>query len=231
MKGDLRVRGVSIKLKVTLIISLSLLLTILAIMYVSTSTQMENLLDASEKALSTSTSILNATIRNLMLNGEALIVVRAFSEMQGISDIEVLHLYRTDGTTAFHDYATLDRVNENLGQRRFKKTDRLPLETIDNEHFKEVLDTNAPIRVDLKKKREIEYYFPVINAPDCRKCHGSDHLIRGVSYFKISTAGVYEQIQKANMLLIAVFIGDAIMAIFTSEYDAAQCAYRMIKCV
>jgi len=140
VKGDPFIRGVSIKLKVTLIISLSLLLTILAIMYVSTSTQTENLLDASEKALSTSTSILDATVRNLMLNGEAPIAVRAFKEMQEIGDIEVLYLYRTDGTTAFHDYATIDRVNKNLGQRRFKKTDRLDLEKIDNEHFRHVLD-------------------------------------------------------------------------------------------
>lgn len=199
-------RGVSIKFKVTLIISLSLLLTILLIAYVSTSTQTKNLLDASEKALSTSTSILNATIKNLMLNGEAPVVVQTFTEMKTISDIEELGLYRTDGTTAFHDFATLDTVNRNLGRRTFKKTDRLPLETIDSVHFRRVLETNTPARVDLKNTREIEYYFPILNAPDCRRCHGSDHLIRGVAYFRMSTVSVYEQIQRSNMLLIGVFV-------------------------
>jgi hypothetical protein len=29
--------------------------------------------------------------------------------------------------------------------------------------------------VELRSTGEIKYYFPIINTPECRKCHGSDH--------------------------------------------------------
>ena len=81
----------------------------------------------------------------------------------------------------------------------FERTDRLEYKEITNDHFQSVLETNSPKRVELRTTREIEYHLPIINIPDCRKCHGSDHFIRGVSYFRMSTAGVYEQIRMANI--------------------------------
>jgi class 3 adenylate cyclase len=200
------VKGVSIKLKITLIISLSLLVTIMAVLYVSVRTETQNLLKASEKTLTTNSALLNITIKNLMLRGEAPIVVKTIEDMQSIQNIEEITLYRTDGTRAFHDYSTLETVNTNLDMQMFKRTERLAYRELNNEHFQSVLENNSPIRVELKPVRRIEYYFPIINSPDCRKCHGSDHFIRGVAYFKMSTAGVYEQIRMASIILVGVFV-------------------------
>jgi len=189
-----------------LIISLSLLVTVLAVLYVSIRTETQNLLKASEKTLTTNSALLNVSIRNLMIDGEAPIVLKTIEDMQEIKDIEEIDLYRTDGTRAFHDYATLDKVNANLQMQMFKRTERLEYKEIGNEHFQSVLENNSPRRVELRATREIEYYFPIINSPDCRRCHGSDHFIRGVSYFKLSTAGVYEQIRMAKLILVGVFV-------------------------
>ncbi len=196
----------SIRLKIITVIVLSLLLTILVILYITTKNQRENLLFANEKTLTTSTAMLNMTIRNLMLNGEAPIAVRTLENLQSIQDIEELEIYRIDGSRAFHDYKTLQTVNRNLGKQVFKETERIPDKAIDNEHFKEVLVINAPKRVELKHTREMEYYFPILNVPECRKCHGSDHFIRGVSYFRISIKSVFDQIRSSNILLSGVFI-------------------------
>jgi class 3 adenylate cyclase len=97
-------------------------------------------------------------------------------------------------------------VNRNLGETVFKKTERGENKTFDNGHFREVLDTIAPKRVELRNRREMEYYFPILNLPDCRVCHGSDHFIRGVAYFRASTQGVSDQIRNANLLLTGMFV-------------------------
>ena len=106
-------RKVSIRVKIISLIVLSLLVTILVILYVSTNNQRENLLLANEKTLTTSTAILNVTIKNIMLSGEAPIAVRTLEGLQKIQDIEELEIYRTDGSRAFHDYKTLEIVNGN----------------------------------------------------------------------------------------------------------------------
>ncbi|MFW6181647.1 MAG: adenylate/guanylate cyclase domain-containing protein [Spirochaetota bacterium] len=205
MKRKEGLHGVSLKVKVTLIIAVSLLLTIAAVLYITARSQTGNLRGMSERTLAATTAMLNVAIRNIMLNGEAPIVVGTLEDMQGIPEIQRLELYRTDGTVAFHDYQTLETVNKNLGMQAFERTERRPFSRIDNQHFRDVLSSNSPRRVDLERGREIEYYFPVLNLPDCRRCHGGDHLIRGVSRFTISNQDVFEQIKQANLLLIGVF--------------------------
>ncbi|UCB46004.1 MAG: HAMP domain-containing protein [Spirochaetota bacterium] len=204
-------RRVSIQLKTILGVIIPLFVTILAILYVSATNGRDNLLESSEKTLTINTAILNATIRNLMLEGEAPIVVRTMTSLQMVQDIEELELYRVDGTRAFHDYETLETVNANLEMVMFERTERLPLKTIDNENFRNAIETNSPKKVDMRSRREMEYYFPILNVPECRKCHGSDHFVRGVTHVRISTKSVYDQIRNATFLLIAVFVASGII--------------------
>lgn len=197
-------KGVSIRLKVIFIIVLSLALTILAVLYLSTTNQRESLIAANEQLLATSTSMLNITIRNIMLDGEAPLAVRTLQNLHTIPEIEEIEIYRRDGTRAFHDYETLEIVNRNQKEIRFKTTERLPNKYIENQHFFDVIDSNSPKRVEMREQRKMDYYFPILNAPDCRKCHGADHFVRGVAFFRISTEKVYDQIAQANILLTSI---------------------------
>jgi class 3 adenylate cyclase len=199
-------RTVSIRTKVVLLIIASLLVTILAIAFISTNNQRGNLLAQNEKTLTTSTSMLNLTIRNLMLNGEAPIAVNTLSDLQKVQDLDDVEIFRVDGSRAFHDYATLDRVNGYLKKAVFSRTPRLPDRTMAGDAFDAVLDSNSPKRVELSKPRAMEYYFPILNLPECRKCHGTDHVVRGVSYFRISTRKVHERIVESNAILAGVFV-------------------------
>lgn len=201
----------SIQLKTILGVLIPLFIAILAILYISARNERDNLLEASEKTLTINTAILNATIKSLMLEGEAPIVTRTVMSLQNVQDIEELELYRTDGTRAFHDYDTLDTVNDNIKMQMFQRTERVPLKTIDNDSFREVLQSNSPKKVELRSSREMEYYFPILNVPDCRDCHGTDHFVRGVTHVRISTRSVYEQIRKATILLVAVFVVSGIV--------------------
>ena len=109
-------------------------------------------------------------------------------------------------TGAFHDYETLEFVNHYQGELQFEKTNRLPNVEFYNEHFQEVVDTNTPLKIHLGNTRTIESYFPLLNAPECRFCHGHDHMIRGIVHFTISVKGVYDRIRKARLILTAIFL-------------------------
>lgn len=199
-------RGFSIRFKITSVIILSLFLTTLVILYISTINQKKGLKEASERTLSTSAALLNVSIRSLMLSGEAPIAVQTMDNLKNIQGIEELELFRTDGTRAFHDHATLEKVNRNLGNNVFEKTERLAFSSMVSDVFRDVLASNAPKRVELRDVRAMEYYYPVINSPECMKCHGSDHRVRGIIYAKISTKSLYDQIRKANLLLVGIFV-------------------------
>ena len=199
-------RKSSVRTKIISIIVVSLVVTILVILFVSTRIQRNNLQSANEKTLATSTAMLNITIRNLMLNGEAPIAVRTITDLQNVQDLKEVEIYRTDGSRAFHDHTTLETVNRNLKKPFFKRTARLPNKVIDNDYFRAVLESETPRRVELKSRREMEYYFPILNLPECRACHGAGHFVRGVAYFRLSTRKVHEQIVESNVILAGIFI-------------------------
>jgi class 3 adenylate cyclase len=199
-------RKVSVRTKTIGVVIAAFLVTILAIMVISTNNQRNNLQTQNEKTLSTITAMLNLTIRNLMLNGEAPIAMNTLSDLRKIQDLEEAEIYRIDGSRAFHDYSTLERVNKNLKRAVFVKTERLPNRAVDNEHFRAVLETNSPKRVELVSPRAMEYYSPILSLPECRTCHGTVHLVRGVSYFRISTQMVHERVVESNAILAGIFV-------------------------
>ena len=72
-------------------------------------------------------------------------------------------------------------------------------------HFQEVLDRKTAVRIEKRSPRGVECFFPLINAPNCRKCHGADHIIRGVLHFEVSTQSYYQQIQNASAVTALIF--------------------------
>jgi nitrogen fixation/metabolism regulation signal transduction histidine kinase len=55
--------------------------------------------------------------------------------------------------------------------------------------------------------RQLEFFFPIINTADCRVCHGSDHLVRGVAYYRVSLQRVFTEIDRGRNTLIIFFLG------------------------
>ena len=95
--------------------------------------------------------------------------MKGLRAVQGFKEIAI---YRTDGSVAFNDYATVDFVNRNQDDNFFERTERPENMTIDNEYFQEVIITHTPVQVEHLPSREMEYYFPILNYAECRECHG-----------------------------------------------------------
>jgi HAMP domain-containing protein/HPt (histidine-containing phosphotransfer) domain-containing protein len=197
---------VSIRFKVVLTIIIVLIITVSISIFLTVSTQQSNLLDSMRNNLSVNNGILNTVIKNLMLSGEAPIANRTMDDLKALQEFKEIEIYRVDGTIAFSDYSTLDVVNENQNKIVFEKTPRADFGMIDNPDFKTVLETNTPKHVELLSSREMEYFFPILNLPDCRACHGTESFIRGVAHYKVSVDEIFIQITNARNVLTVFFL-------------------------
>jgi methyl-accepting chemotaxis protein len=201
---------VSIRFKVVFTIVIVLLITISISIFITVSNQQGSLLDTMRNNLTVNNEILNTVIKNLMLSGEAPIANRTMEDLKTLHVFKEIDIYRVDGTIAFSDYSTLEFVNQTQNIVKFGKTPRTDFKMIDNSDFKTVLETNTPRYVELLSSREMEYFFPILNLPDCRICHGNEEFIRGVAHYKISIDEVFKQINSSRNVLTLFFLGTGI---------------------
>lgn len=195
----------TIRAKVVTAIVLVLVVVVAASIVITVENQTSNLLEAKRTDLTSNSDIVNASIRNVMLAGEAPIAVNLLSDLAETPGFETMQLYRRDGTAAFSDHSTLREVNANQNMMTFEQTPRVEAEGIDNPVFDDVVATNTPRIVENLDEEQLEYYFPILNYSDCRVCHGSDHFVRGVAYYRVSLENIFDRIETARNTLIGFF--------------------------
>ncbi|OHD21191.1 MAG: hypothetical protein A2Y38_12705 [Spirochaetes bacterium GWB1_59_5] len=196
----------SIRFKIVSVIILVLTVSISISLAVMVGTTRENLLGSVRRNLTVNNDILNTVIRNLMLAGEAPIAVQTLQGLKALEEFQEIAIYRKDGTTAFNDYDTIDSVNRFQDKVVFDRTERTERLILENPNFKRVLETNTPRQNELTTERQMEYFFPILNYAQCRSCHGPSPYIRGVAYYRVSTANAYDRINAAGTFLAASLI-------------------------
>ncbi len=150
--------------------------------------------DALEKAeearLATSAELYASVIRNVMLSGEASLAQRIITSLRTVSGFEDADLYRTDGSSAFHDFSTLNFVNSHQNRVSFPLTARRTNEPSSAPVLRETVQAAKPRTVVLGKEGRIEYWYPLLNFVECRQCHGGSPFVRGVLHLSASTAAI-----------------------------------------
>jgi signal transduction histidine kinase/HAMP domain-containing protein len=197
-------RGVSVQLKIIVLTVLILAAGMAISVTLTVTRERRDLLEAAQRTLSLNTEQMDATIDNLMLAGEAPVAVRAFAayrEIEGFLDIAV---YRPDGTAAFSDLATIEKVNQYNPRMHFAPTPRVPATRLSDPNLARAVETGEPVQVELVKEKALEYFVPILMDEDCRVCHGYGGQVRGVEHLKISIAGIFGQIESAGRLLGSV---------------------------
>ena len=149
---------------------------------------------------------LNISIKNIMLAGEAPLVIDTLKDLVDSGEFKDIGLYRRTGVFAFSDYKTLNDVNKRLNMTKFYKTQRLDKKILNNNFFQEAQKKIEPISTENQANKTLEYYFPIRNSYNCQVCHGSDHQVRGIAHFKISTKMVYKHITKQVISLSIFFL-------------------------
>ncbi len=205
----------SIQAKIVTAIVLVLALSLGGATAVSVRSQRTNLLEARRQELANNSATLNTSVRNVMLAGEAPIAVSLLEDLSAAPEFETMELYRRDGTPAFSDFATLREVNSILGRNIFAETSRRSGDPLQGESFNRVVTFNTPHVVEDLDAERLEYFFPILNFQECRECHGTDHFIRGVAYYEVSLASLFDRIGTARNTLVFLYtvMGAAIAVI------------------
>jgi adenylate cyclase len=183
-------RFVPITLRVNLIIVASLVLGIGAMVSWLAITQYTRAIDDTDRTLDDQSQLFYYAIKNLMLPGEAPIAVSFIADLRNTGLEQELMLWRSDGTEAFVDNATLARVNRSLAARGSPKRFELRPEPTGAPASKGDADGSFARTVSTGESALLQesgggrvvrtIYAPLSNGPLCAGCHGSDHCVRGV---------------------------------------------------
>lgn len=201
-------RSVPITLKVNLLILVSLTIGIGSITVYLAWSLTQTIDESTRAALEQESGIVYEAIEQLMMPGEAPLVVSYF---QGIGDLDPrlrIYLYRTDGTPAFSNSDTIDVVNGQLDFPMFARRAEGTSETmappfVDMDRFARA--TSRPVRTaifqdEIDGVTTIQYLQPLLNLPKCTVCHGSDHTIRGVIELQ---SDISESIDRQRMTIVS----------------------------
>ncbi len=205
-------KKVSIQIKILSLIFITLLLTITGVIYLTYHDQREDLLQERDKNINVLSRTLNTSLRNMMLDGEAPIMVKTMEQLRDLPEYKQIAIYRTDGKLAFSDYMTLDKVNAYQKKMNFKQTPRIQdmrsmdARMHDMQYIDEAVAKTRKIQNFFNDTKEKEYFFPITTEGACLACHEKDAgNKRGVIHIRLSVKNIYDTIDENRKFLIIFF--------------------------
>lgn len=196
----------SVQIKIISLIVAILVIALFSVLTFTITNQRRNLIAATDRTLDIGSELLLESFKAVMLVGETPVAISTLENLQGIEELKEIDIFRVNGERAFHDFETLDFVNEYQSEMVFERTKRLPFKSMSSDRFRQVIENVTPAMAEMKNPYRVEYYFPLVNTPDCWSCHGDDHNIRGILHFNISVQDVDRQIRNAGIVLVVIFL-------------------------
>jgi len=155
-----------------------------------------------------------ATLSSIMLSGNADIAHFWLQRVASVPGVESAKIFRTDGTEAFQDRTTLDRVNTFLGEQRFAREALNKPATVPTDllaQFNKASQGSVEI-ARTKNDQHLEYMAPIHAEDACMGCHGYDsNPIRGILLLGLTTdslqiAATETKRDMLNMLILIVML-------------------------
>ena len=202
----------SIGNKINLVIGSVVALALLMILVFYTYNQRQNIMAQNERTMTKLTQSVSQSLQTIMISGYADIAELFAERMHNVKDLSDFKIMRINGNQAFKDNKTLNSVNERRGEEEFYPRDTETLISVldkDDVHLQETLSTlkiSSYYEYTETGERLLTYLAPIRNEEDCHKCHGSDHVVRGVIKLTTSMSLVDEDIQRTTMNAIIVVI-------------------------
>lgn len=179
-------RFVPIAIKLNVLIVLSLTIGIGGIAFYLGVSLTQTIERSTLAALEQEADLVYEAIENLMIPGEAPLVVDYFHGIGEINPNYEIRLFRTSGAPAFSDNETIFDVNQRIRATMFEPRGGAGI-------FTEPVDVqDAFVRATSLPARSVTFeqtvgdetfvrlFRPLLNLPKCTVCHGADHTIRGV---------------------------------------------------
>lgn len=168
-----------------------------------------------EQSAEQSALALEASLKSIMLAGEGPIAHDWLKRVKQTTNFDDLRIYRRDGTEAFVDNNTIDRVNSWLGAKRFKHHDR----QIAPEKVPSLLQQPFAAAVDgtevkIRQGDRLTLLLPIHIEGACLQCHGYDgtpvNPVRGVLELSVPegalTAALTNQYRKVLESVAAIIL-------------------------
>jgi signal transduction histidine kinase len=135
------------------------------------------------------------SIESGMLEGRPDIVRVLSQRLHTVKEVEDITIFRTNGVEAFADLATLEQVQRDASLEpgvvdKIRRLEARPTRTMNHPLFRQAVE-----HIETQELFETVHGVPVFtllyplrNAPQCQKCHGRDHSVRGVASISTSMA-------------------------------------------
>ena len=202
----------SIGNKINLVIGSVVAMALLMILVFYTYNQSQNIMAQNERTMNKLTQSVSQSLQTIMISGYADIAKLFAERMHKVKDLSDFKIMRIDGSQAFKDNTTLNSVNERRGEEEFYPRQKETVVSVldkDDIHLLETLSTLKVIsyyEFTESGERLLTYLAPVRNEEDCHKCHGSDHVVRGVIKLTTSMSMVDADIKRTTVNAIIVVI-------------------------
>lgn len=125
------------------------------------------------------------TLKPVMLTGHADLMSGIMASLHSAPGVQSLAIVRTNGIEAFTDDATMKKVNDRLGENRFSRILKEPVQIVPagDPMLKRAVESGKSdfVRRDVAGDGTVtSLMYPIANEEPCHACHGDDHKVRGV---------------------------------------------------
>ena len=202
----------SIGNKINLVIGSVVAMALLMILVFYTYNQSQNIMAQNERTMNKLTQSVSQSLQTIMISGYADIAELFAERMHKVKDLSDFKIMRIDGSQAFKDNTTLNSVNERRGEEEFYPREKETVVSVLDKDDVHLLETLSTLKVSSyyefteSGERLLTYLAPVRNEEDCHKCHGSDHVVRGVIKLTTSMSMVDADIKRTTVNAIIVVI-------------------------
>ncbi len=153
------------------------------------------MMEQAERSTDQSALALEASLKSIMLAGEGPIAHDWLKRVRQTTDFNDVRIYRRDGTEAFVDNATIDRVDDWLGKKRFAHHDReIKPETLPPSLRKSFIAATAGTETRVIEDGRLTLLLPIRIEDACLQCHGYDgtpaNPVRGVLELSVPTSAL-----------------------------------------
>ena len=135
------------------------------------------------------------SIESSMLAGRPDIVRVLSRGLHTLKDVEQITIFRTNGVEAFTDLATLEQVQQEASLdpevvAKIRSMQARPTRRMHHPRFQQAVDngTTQELFETVNDMPVFTLLRPLRNEERCQKCHGRDHLVRGVASISTSMA-------------------------------------------
>ncbi|WP_031597733.1 ATP-binding protein [Ferrovum myxofaciens] len=155
----------------------------------------QSMAEQAEQSTEQTALALEASLKSIMLAGEGPIAHDWLKRVRQTTDFDDVRIYRRDGTEAFVDNATIDRVNVWLGTKHFAHHDReVKPETLPPSLGKSFTAAAAGTETRVIENGRLTLLLPIRIENACLQCHGYDgapaNPVRGVLKLSVPTSAL-----------------------------------------